>query len=221
VPLPDVPHSRTHSTTQAERRHALDVADLKRRAPIVDVWSALGGGQLRKYRGQAWWRTGNGFSVSLDAEQGLWYDHAAGTGGDIIDLVRTARGCSFADAMRWLAEFAGIDISPTRPIYRCKVDTGWLSDCRDARYWRMAAVALAEQALEELGSTDRDRSALTRLLAAIRLGDLSLVTEYRTWRQRDPALTYAMLRAGQIWNARQQNKLVSRIWEVAADGAQA
>jgi hypothetical protein len=51
------------------------------------------------------------------------------------------------------------------------------------------------------------------LLSTIRIGDLSLVTEYREWRRRSPALTHAMARAGQRSNVRQQRRLAAFIAE--------
>jgi len=196
----------------------VDVHDLKRRAPIADVWLALGGGKLQHNRGRAWWRGGDGPNVAIYPDQGRWCDFTAGTGGDVVKLVRTVRQCSFADAVKWLAEFAGVDIGPTCPIYH-RPDTGWLRDRDDARYWRIAAEDHAEELLEMLPDTDPDRYALTRLLEVIRTGDLSMVNLFRDWRRRAPRTMYAMVRAGQAYAARQQDKLVDRIWEVM-DGAQ-
>ena len=55
-----------------------NIAEIKRRADIRDVWSALGGPELRGNRGQAFWRGGDGYSVALDFEKGLWHDHRDG-----------------------------------------------------------------------------------------------------------------------------------------------
>ena len=69
--------------------------------PIADVWRALGGGPLRHDRGRAFWRDGDGYSVALDTENGIWYDHARG-GGGVLTLVATALNTDKAEALAWL-----------------------------------------------------------------------------------------------------------------------
>jgi hypothetical protein len=67
-----------------------------KRVPIFEVW--LGGRQLRHSRGQAFWRTGDGYSVSLNTEKGLC--HAVVTReADSGDQFR-----AFRDALEWLKE---------------------------------------------------------------------------------------------------------------------
>jgi hypothetical protein len=182
------------------------ISDLKHRAPLTSVWAALGGGRIVRGRAQGFWRNGSGYSISINSEKGVWFDHAAGTGGDCIRLVEVARGCSFRDAIAWLRSFCGMDTSEPG-IRHYKPDTGWLSDLRAARFWKPAAEQVAEEWLDMLGSTDRDRGPLTSLLRALRAGELTLVNEYREARRRDPALTYAMVRAGERRHARLQRKL--------------
>src|SRR4051794_15430070 len=75
---------------------------------ILHVWHALGGGDVRYKRGRAFWRAGDGWSISLDTDKGCWYDHVAAAGGGILDLVQTALGCDRARAVAWLREFAGL-----------------------------------------------------------------------------------------------------------------
>jgi hypothetical protein len=58
---------------------------------------------------------------------------------------------------------------------------------------------------------------VTSFLSDIRLGDLSLVTEFREWRRRWPKLTYAMVRAGRRADARLQCRLAK--WIVERDRA--
>jgi hypothetical protein len=183
-----------------------NIAEIKRRAPITDVWLGLGGPPIRQRRSRAWWRNGEKPSVAIYADTGRWRDNAAGTGGDVFDLVRVVQGCGFKDAVKWLAAFAGIDLSESANRISYRPDTGWAADLRAAMCWKMAAEQLAEELLEVLPSTDPERSALTRLLAVIRVGELAMVTEFREWRRRDPAFTYAMVRAGQVHNARLQRK---------------
>jgi hypothetical protein len=204
-----------------------NIAEIKRRALVTDVWAALGGPPIRNRRSRAWWRDGDKPSVAIYADEGRWRDWAANAHGDVIDLVRLVRQCSFADAVRWLADFAGIDISadPVRRNY--KPDTGWRADLRDATYWAMAAKPLAEMALAEMPlyrmagepATDPDRGPHTRLLDVIRKGEMTCVEEFRQWRKGNPRLTAAMVRAGRFHNARLQRKwrwLVSERYTNAA-----
>lgn len=49
-------------------------------------------------------RYGRRGSLSVDCTAGRWYDHEAGVGGGVIDLVEHVRDCGHADALRWLRE---------------------------------------------------------------------------------------------------------------------
>jgi hypothetical protein len=54
--------------------------------------------------------------VTAGAQRGSFYDHEAGVGGDIIDLVAHLRRCSIAEAAAWVRAFLGIDgNTPARP----------------------------------------------------------------------------------------------------------
>ena len=74
--------------------------------PIAAVWTMLGGGPLKrfgsKYRGQAWWRNGDGWNVSIDRDKGVWHDKVTRRGGGILHLVADVRGCSLSEAAQWL-----------------------------------------------------------------------------------------------------------------------
>jgi hypothetical protein len=183
------------------------IAEIKRRADIRDVWAALGGGKLRGSRGQAFWRGGDGYSVALDPNRGLWHDFVAGEGGDVIALVEQVRECDFKAAAAWLAEFTGTDLSgsPRRSDYR--PDTDWAADLRWAIWWARGAELYAEWVLEELPCWSSHRRGPTVLLQTIRLGDAVLVNEYREWRRRNPKLAAAIAHAGQRSDARLQRRL--------------
>jgi putative DNA primase/helicase len=56
-------------------------------------------------------RFGRHGSRSVDLRRGLWHDHEAGEGGDLLDLVRRERGCAFGEAVQHAAELVGIDTS--------------------------------------------------------------------------------------------------------------
>jgi CHC2 zinc finger len=47
-------------------------------------------------------------------EDGRWHCHSCGAGGDRIALVRTTHGCSFREAVEFLAALAGVKFRPTR-----------------------------------------------------------------------------------------------------------
>lgn len=182
------------------------ISEIKNRADIRQVFAALGG-KLHGGRGQAFWRNGDGYSVALDPEKGVWFDHRDGVGGDVIALVETARGCDFREAVAWLGDFTGMSQSaPSRPNDN-RPDTDWASDLKWATWWGRAAEMLAELTLEELPSWSIQRRGPTVLLQAIRLGDAALVNEYREWRRRSPHLTGAMARAGERRDARLQKRL--------------
>jgi hypothetical protein len=183
-----------------------NIDEIKRRADIRDVWSALGGGKLLRGRGQAFWRDGDGYSVALDFKKNVWYDHVGGSGGDVIALVRTALQCSFADATDWVSRHIGVPVSK-----RTQEDqdfTGWEADLRAAIWWKIAARLLFEWALDELPSTDPDRRVPTQLLATVRhLSGAALVNEYRQRRHSDPKWTAGMVHAGRLHDARVQRRL--------------
>jgi hypothetical protein len=62
-------------------------SDIVTRARITEVWAALGGGEIRRGRGRAFWRDGQRFNISLSDDKGAYFDHARGEGGGILDLV--------------------------------------------------------------------------------------------------------------------------------------
>jgi hypothetical protein len=198
------------------------ITEIKNRADIRQVWCALGGTELRRGRGQAFWRQGDGYNVAVDPDRGNWYDFRDNVGGDVISLVETARKCSFKEAVDWLAEHVGLTIQASAsgigtmvPKQESQVRKQREHDLRWARYWKIAAEALAEWALEELPNTHPERLGLTALLNAVRLGELSLLTEYRKWRRRCPQLTHAMARAGRCADARLQRRLA--LWLMECD----
>jgi hypothetical protein len=183
------------------------IRELKNAARIHETWAALGGGQLRHGRGQAFWRSGDGYSVSLDAAKGLWHDFVTGAGGDVVALVETVRGCGFRDALAWLADFAGVPVPGRVHHHDGEADNDWPTDLKWAMWWKIAAEALAEEALEELPCCHPERRGLTQFLITIRLGDSTLLAEYREWRRREPLMTSAMVKAGRLRDARVQRKL--------------
>jgi hypothetical protein len=185
------------------------IAEIKELADIRHVYRALGGPKLRGKRGPAFWRGGTHFSVSLDPCKGLWCDHAAGEGGDVVALVRRVRECGFLEAAAWLAEHTGVRVSAWTRQDRGG-DNDWPTDLRFATWWAAAAAVLADEALECLPWWSLERREPTALLKEIRQGGAALVDEYREWRRRFPALTAAMTKAGRRGEARVQRRLA--VW---------
>jgi hypothetical protein len=87
--------------------------DLLSGVSIVEIWHALGGGEIKQRRGRAFWRKGDGWNISIDAHKQCWYDFVAAKGGGILDLVETVRECNHADAIEWLRKFTG---TPRRDV---------------------------------------------------------------------------------------------------------
>lgn len=177
-------------------------AELVARTRITAVWSGLGGGVLRTGRGRAFWRSGDGFSVSLDDSKGTWYDHARGEGGGVLDLIGVAQGCSRADALRWLAALEGVEL-----------DTGTLDERRrvvrmrttatdvavEIEAWRAALMRELDKGkadallAEDWGALEAEASLLHRIqngAADVVLG------EFRAMRQVDPARVRRLIAAG-------------------------
>ncbi len=84
--------------------------------PISEVWVALGGDPPRGGRARAFYRDGaNNHAVALSDAKGAWFDHRDGCGGGVLDLVQRVLGYSRADALRWLADLAGMPLAD-RPM---------------------------------------------------------------------------------------------------------
>jgi hypothetical protein len=181
---------------------------------LETVWSALGGGELRGRRGRAFWRGGTHDSVALDLSRKLWFDHAAGEGGDVVALVQRVVGCDFRGAVAWLSDFAGAPAPNSGPARDHGVAAGWHADLKWACRWALTARALADQLLAQLEPCDPQREALVALLRTLRLGDAALVAEYREWRLHEPVLTRALARAGQRAEVRMQQKLIAFLKEL-------
>jgi hypothetical protein len=85
------------------------------RIRISTVWAALGGGPLRHGRGRAFWREGDGYNVRLSDQKGVWYDFVSAAGGGVLDLIQHVRGGGRADALKFVAELAGLPLD-SRPL---------------------------------------------------------------------------------------------------------
>jgi hypothetical protein len=187
---------------------------------ISQVYRALGGPELRRgghdhYRGRAWWRDGDGLSISLDDARGVWYDHRDGEGGGILDLVIHVHGGTRAEALHYVAGIAGValDDTPFSAADRAR----WVKQQRQierelpkARLWLRSALALGEEVLADLKAPLADQTLpwppigeiarWTALLEAWhRLDGAGLVAEYRAWTKHNPVLTSAMVHVARMY----------------------
>ena len=80
------------------------------RIRISDVWAALGGSPLRRGRGRAFWRDGDGYNISVSDAKNCWHDFVSDEGGGVLDLVQKVRGGSRADALRLVADVSGVTL---------------------------------------------------------------------------------------------------------------
>ncbi len=172
----------------------MTAAEIVSQVHISCAWRALGGGDLRRGRGRAWWRNGDGYSVSLNDARGCWYDHRDGIGGGVLDLVVHVRGCARQDALRWLADLIGATLDDRPPDPASARECAEAAQVRlDALYFADAAQLMAEEALEALAPTDPERAAHTALLVALRV---SPEAEYRSWLHCNPQWAAALVHAG-------------------------
>lgn len=183
----------------------MNAAQVVKATSISRVWRALGGGELRRGRGQAWWRSGDGWNVSLNDRGGVWYDHRDGVGGGILDLIRFVRGCSSREALLWLADLLHVtlDNNPLSP----EMQQRYQRALRDApSLARAAALWWAEQRefLERMKAEALDRGDLFALASLAhehyRLGQLSsddVIRAYLIAQRGDPSATAALVATGE------------------------
>ena len=195
----------------------VNASDLIGRARLSAVWVDLGGPELRRGRGRAWWRAGGGYNVALDDVKGAWIDHARdNSGGGILDLITIVQGCSRAEALHWLADHLGESLPMATPERRRE----WRrqrEERRAARWWGIAARALAEELLDGLHMADPNRLPITALLSTVRT--VGLLDAYRGWRAANPALAAALVAAGRVSECRRQVALAAYVAELGVSDA--
>jgi hypothetical protein len=196
-------------TTTSEILHSVKVSE---------VYLALTGKHVKRTGGDKWravalWRGGDGLSVSGDDGRGVWKDFAGNEGGGMLDLVVRVRGGPRQDALRWVAELAGISLEnkPQSPRERRE----WIQERRklecelpQARYWRRAMVHLIGELLDSLKAKLREPLVidlefgeiydLTRLLARLERIDVAeLVAEFDSWMGSISVLSESLIRWAQ------------------------
>jgi len=206
-------------------------AEVLNRLKISDVYQALGGPKLRHNRGPAFWRGGDGFNVSLEDPRGVWHDFTTDEGGGVLDLVVQVRGGNRADALRWLADLAGVrmDDTPLSPGDRER----WMAERRAlerdlpaARYWRRAAGNMAEELLDSLKAALVDPMLpqpdigeighVENMLRSLqRIDGAALVGDFRWWLSRFPGMTAVMVRAGKRREEAQRRALLAYLGQTA------
>ena len=76
---------------------------------------------IRGNRAVAIWRDGKNPSVAFDDNEGVWFDHVAGSGGSVIDLYMAIEGGSPMEAVRVLGDRYNLD--PVKTARKPKVKT--------------------------------------------------------------------------------------------------
>jgi hypothetical protein len=211
------------------RKHA--PGDILSRVRISRVYKALTGIEPRRTgpdtcRGPAVWRGGDGQNVSMDDDRGIWHDFGDDSGGGVLDLIVQVHGGSRADALRWLAAFAGVALDDEPPSVEERAR--WARERVDlerflpiARYWRRAAVNLTQELLLALKAElwapsgvatiqPGEIASISHLLLSLQSMDgAALVAEYQWWADRYPGMTAAMVRAARAWEQADWRALVT------------
>jgi putative DNA primase/helicase len=97
-------------------------AELRVRAPEIAA-ELLGKPSSRTGQEWRWGRKGSLAVVIAGARTGMWFDHEAGTGGGLVELVARTRGLSRREALDWTADRIGMagDVRQLRqPANRAK-----------------------------------------------------------------------------------------------------
>jgi hypothetical protein len=210
----------------------MTAAQLIEQSSITHVWRVLGGGDLRRGRGRAWWRRGDGWSVSLDEEHGRWFDHRDGIGGGVLDLVAHVRSGTLGDALRWLAEMRGVTLDGNKRLSReerrrfaqahqiapelARAAEVWYIERRE-ELETAKAHALACEDFAALAEAAREHHRLNHLKS----DGAAIIRAYLRSQQTDPTGTAALVTQGCDWRKASEallNLLIAR-WARDADAA--
>ena len=92
--------------------HKIDLDRLKQAMPIMDLAKSLGleirGRQARCYNSQAHAHNDRNFSLGLDTQRNRFKCFACGESGSVIDLLKQVRGVELSQAIKDLADMAGL-----------------------------------------------------------------------------------------------------------------
>ncbi len=142
---------------------SLSISQSLRNVNILEVWVRLGGPRIRNGRTQAFWRGGDGLSVALHAERGLWHDFVTGEGGGILDLIAMVHSGDRRQAWEWL-EAEGF-VQPS--VILSKEESRSLAahrkqaelNHRVANYWKTARLKFLDSRKAAAGGSN-DRESL-------------------------------------------------------------
>jgi hypothetical protein len=163
-----------------------------------------------RWRGRCPIHQGKGYNFSVDPETGLWRCWSGcGCGGDIIALEMALTGAAWREAVAGVEGIVGrvlLDRPASRAERRSLAERREheRGEMRDAELFRITAMAVAEQILEELPEAVPERFGPTQLLLSLRRADgASLLALYRGWREHEPGLAAALVFAGKsAWRRR-------------------
>jgi hypothetical protein len=152
-------------------------------------------------------------------------DFVSGESGGVIDLIIRITGGTRRDAVKWLAEFHGVELAdhPLSTEQRAELIEERKRIERflpDARYWRTAAVALAEETMNGLKAAlfdpmlpQPDTGEIGRFESLLvhwrRLEGALLVAEYVSQSDQKPGWTAALVRAGRERECAQKQAILA------------
>jgi hypothetical protein len=190
--------------------------------------------EARRGRIPAPWRETKDRNVSLSDAKGTWFDHVEAQGGGVLDFICRVRSGDRQDALKWLADLAGVQIEnkPLSPEDRER----WARERREleqnlpaARFWRRVAASMTEELLDTLKTALATTLAmqpepgelmhLTKMLARLKSIDgAALVTEYLEWLQHDPQLTKGMVHAARRLESAERRAVLRYLELTAVEG---
>jgi hypothetical protein len=202
----------------------MTAAEMVIHARIGQVWGALGGGEIKRKRSQAFWRNGDGWSVTLNDDKNCWFDHRDGVGGGVLDLIQRVRGGSPAEALRWLSEFYALPLDGASPEQRRRYAKARRRAPRlalAAEIWHIERHA----ELDELKLDAAERDDILALEAAAREDDLlrnhlnatGIVRAYLDAKEKSPEHTAALVARGKKWRRATETALAMVIAQWAQD----
>lgn len=184
---------------------AMTAAELVEQVKITEVWALLGGGKIIRNRARAFWRGGDGLSVSVHAGRNAWYDHRDNVGGGVLDLIATVRQCGKAEAAAWLAGQTGASLDGLRADPQEKREYAqFMRDLPKAKLWRRAYIDLTKEILARVKAALFDPTEprpgvgevryFEDLLREVRaLADRALVDRFRSEWTLAPRTTEALI----------------------------
>lgn len=161
--------------------------------PIREVWLALGGElPKRGSRVKAFWRSGNGLSVSLNFTKNTWYDFVASEGGGTIKLAAAVLGTDTKGAFRWLKETFNLKSTGYTPAPK---------PSRDSLLWHRAMAAYLEDLkVQGLHEVEIGKPMIRWMLYSQKvyehgaLRGMDIEKAYRAEKGRRPALVAGLMR---------------------------